>query len=150
VTTNLIRTAPRTRLVWSSQRPYRHAAATVETLPLLYLQPWYFGAEIVPWPNRLPADTMNFACGERLMHRLLWIAIPLALAGCGGSKSATTLTVTCTGGVQLVGATSVNVLGDVVNGRPTISYPDPVNPAKTGSIAVEPRGTCKVAPQAPS
>jgi hypothetical protein len=116
-------------------------------VPLL---PCYFGAEIVPWPNRLPADTMNSVRGERLMHRLLWIAIPLALAGCGGSKSVPTLTVTCTGGVQLVGATSVDVLGDVVNGRPTISYPDPVNPAKTGSIAVEPRGTCKVAPQAPS
>jgi hypothetical protein len=83
------------------------------------------------------------------MHRLLWLAIPLLLAGCGGSKSAPTLTVTCTGGIQLVGAASVDVLGDVVNGRPTLQYQDPTNPAKTGSIAVEPRGHCKVAPQAP-
>jgi hypothetical protein len=84
------------------------------------------------------------------MHRLVWLAIALPLAGCGGSKSASTLTVTCTGGVQLVGATSVDVLGDVVNGRPTLTYPDPTNSAKTGSIAVEPRGQCKVTPQPPS
>lgn len=83
------------------------------------------------------------------MPRLLWLAIPLLLAGCGGSKSAPTLTVTCTGGIQLVGATSLSVLGDVVNGRPTMEYPDPTNPAKTGSIAVEPRGTCKVTPGGP-
>jgi hypothetical protein len=81
------------------------------------------------------------------MHRLLCLAIPLLLAGCGGSKSAATLTVTCTGGIQLVGATSLDVLGDVVNGRPTIEYPDPTNPAKTGAIAVMPRGRCSVAPQ---
>ncbi len=169
-TPNLIRSAPRTRLVCSGQRPYRLGLATVEAVPLL---PCYFGAVFVPWPNRLPADTMNSAGrrpqltvfghrggvawggvgwwgrgpggrgggggggvrGERLMHRLLWIAIPLALAGCGGSKSVPTLTVTCTGGVQLVGATSVPTtgliaaaadgqtdgLGDVVNARPTIS-----------------------------
>ena len=84
------------------------------------------------------------------MHRLAWLAIALSLAGCGGSKSATTLTVTCTGGVQLVGAASVDVLGDVVNGRPTLTYPDPTHSGKTGSIAVEPRGQCRVAPQAPS
>jgi len=53
-------------------------------------------------------------------------------------------------GVQLVGAASLDVLGDVVNGRPTINYPDPINSAKTGSIAVEPRGQCKVTPTAPS
>jgi hypothetical protein len=97
-----------------------------------------------------PADTVNFAFGGRLMHRLFWLAIPLSLAACGGSKSAPTLTVTCTGGIQLVGATSLDVLGDVVNGRPTMEYPDPTNPAKTGSISVDPRGHCRVTPQAPS
>ena len=86
----------------------------------------------------------------RLILPPIWLAIALSLTGCGGSKSAPTLTVTCTGGVQLVGATSLDVLGDVVNGRPTINYPDPINPAKTGSIAVEPRGQCRVTPTAPS
>jgi hypothetical protein len=81
------------------------------------------------------------------MHRLVWLAIALALAGCGGSKSAGTLTVTCTGGVQLVGATSLDVLGDLVNGRPTLNYPDPTNPSKTGAIEVPPRGQCRVTPQ---
>ena len=83
------------------------------------------------------------------MHRLAWLAIPLSLAGCGGGKSSATLTVSCTGGIQLVGATSIDVLGDVVNGRPTMNYPDPINPEKTGSISVQPRGTCKVTPQTP-
>jgi hypothetical protein len=84
------------------------------------------------------------------MHRLAWLAIPLSLAACGGSKSAPTLTVTCTGGIQLVGAASVDVPGDMANGRPTMNYPDPSNPGKTGSISVEPHGHCKVTPQTPS
>jgi hypothetical protein len=81
------------------------------------------------------------------MHRLIWLAIALSLAGCGGGKSAATLTVSCTGGVQLVGATSLDVLGDVTNGRPTMSYPDPTNSSKNGSIEVPPRGHCRVTPQ---
>jgi hypothetical protein len=83
------------------------------------------------------------------MHRLAWLAI-LLLAGCGGGKSGPTLSVSCTGGVQLVGATSIDVLGDVVNGRPTMNFPDPLNPEKTQSIAVQPRGTCRITPQEPS
>lgn len=86
------------------------------------------------------------------MLRSAWLVIPLSLAACGGGKSATTLTVTCSGagGVQLVGAASVDVLGEVENGRPTMNYPDPANPGKTGSISVEPRGHCRIMPQAPN
>lgn len=83
------------------------------------------------------------------MHRLAWLVIPLSLAACGGGKSSTTLTVTCSGagGPQLVGATSIDVLGDVVNGRPTMNYPDPVSSGKTGSISVEPHSQCRITPQ---
>jgi hypothetical protein len=86
------------------------------------------------------------------MYRLAWLAIPLSLAACGGGKSAATLTVTCSGagGAQLIGAAAVDVLGDPVNGRPTMNYPDPVSPGKTGSISVEPRTECRITPQAPS
>jgi hypothetical protein len=86
------------------------------------------------------------------MYRLVWPAIlllltPLLLTACGG-KSAGTLTVTCAGagGAQLFGATSIDVLGDAVNGRPTMNFPDPSNPSKTGSISVEPHGHCTITP----
>lgn len=86
-----------------------------------------------------------------MRRRLASLAILLSLAACGGGKSsAPALSVVCTGGVQLAGAASIDVLGDAVNGRPTMEYPDPVNAGKTGSIAVEPRGHCRITPQTPS
>jgi len=86
------------------------------------------------------------------MHRLAWLVIPLFLAACGGTKSTQTLNVVCSGpgGVQLVGATSIDVLGDLVNGRPTMNYPDPANPGRTGTISVEPHNTCRITAPGPS
>ena len=86
------------------------------------------------------------------MYRLCWLVILLTLSACGGGKSATTLTVMCSGagGVQLLGAASVDILGDLVNGRATMNYPDPANPSKTGSTSVEPRSQCRITSQAPS
>jgi hypothetical protein len=81
------------------------------------------------------------------MRRLAWLVIPLLLAGCGGGKPSVTLSVVCTGGVQVVGATSIDVLGDVVNGRPTMNFPSPTRSGKTDSISVDPRGSCKITPQ---
>jgi hypothetical protein len=80
-------------------------------------------------------------------HRLVWLAIPISLAACGGGKSAGTLTVTCDGGTQLYGAVSVDVLGDVADGRPILNFPDPTNAGRVGSIAVPARGRCKIVPQ---
>jgi hypothetical protein len=37
-----------------------------------------------------------------------------------------------------------------VDGRPTMTFPDPTNPGKTGTISVPPHGHCKVTAQAPS
>ena len=52
------------------------------------------------------------------LWRLGFLCLPVALAGCGGGdKPAVTLTVTCAGNEALVGARSIDVLGDVVNGR---------------------------------
>lgn len=84
------------------------------------------------------------------MRRLAWLVIPLSLAACGGGKSVPTLSVTCDGGTQLYGATSIDVLGDLVGGRPTMNFPDPVSAGKTGTISVPSHGHCKVTPQAPS
>jgi len=90
---------------------------------------------------------VDLACGESLMHRLAWLVIPLSLTACGGSKSASTLSVTCDGGTQLFGAASIDVLGDVTDGHPTMRFPDPANSGRTGTISVPPHGRCKVTPQ---
>lgn len=82
------------------------------------------------------------------MYRLAWLLIPLSLAGCGGKSAAPTLSVNCPGGSQLFGATSIDVSGNVVNGRPTMTFPDPVNPGKTGSISVQPGADCRITAQA--
>jgi hypothetical protein len=80
------------------------------------------------------------------LWQLGWLGLPVILAGCGGDKAATTLSVTCNGSVALVGARSVDVLGDQVNGRTTLSFPDPANPGKTGTLAVAPRDRCSISP----
>ena len=78
-----------------------------------------------------------------------WILFPLVLAGCGGGdKPAATVTVTCHGSVALVGARSVDVLGDPVNGHTVMSFPDPVNSGKTGTLAVGPGERCSIQPVA--
>ena len=80
------------------------------------------------------------------MRHLVWLIFVLSLAGCGGDKSAGTLSVTCAGGTQLVGAASIDVLGDLANGQPRIEFPDLANPGKTGSISVQPNDRCKITP----
>ena len=80
------------------------------------------------------------------MRRTAVLVVALMLAGCGGSKSSTTLTVTCSDGTEVIGTASVDVSGDLTNGRPTMSFPDPVNAGKTGTIAVQPSGHCKITP----
>ncbi len=75
-----------------------------------------------------------------------WLLLPLVLAGCGGDKPSATLTVTCRGSVALVGARSIDVLGDPVNGRTTMSFPDPVNQGKTGTLSVLPSDRCSIMP----
>jgi hypothetical protein len=81
------------------------------------------------------------------MRRLAWLLIPLSLTACDGKKTVASLSVTCDGGTELYGAASIDVLGDVVNGRPTMSFPDPTNPGKTGAISVQAGSRCKITPQ---
>ena len=81
------------------------------------------------------------------MLRFAWLLIPLSLAACGGKASVETLSVTCDGGTQLYGALSIDVPGDLVNGRPSLTFPDPANPGKTGQISVPAGGHCKITPQ---
>jgi hypothetical protein len=77
---------------------------------------------------------------------LALLCLPVVLAGCGDDKPAVTLSVTCGAGVALVGARSVDVLGNTVNGRPTLSFPDPVNPGQTGTVSVPPQDRCSITP----
>jgi hypothetical protein len=96
-------------------------------------------------PAERPSERM-----EMLMRpwRLAWLVLPMALAGCGGDdKPKATLSVTCGGSVTLAGARSIDVLGDLGNGRPTLSFPDPANPGKTGTLSVAPASRCKITPE---
>jgi hypothetical protein len=79
--------------------------------------------------------------------RLAWLVLPIALAACGGDKPKATLSVTCSGSVALVGARSIDLLAEPVNGRPTISFPDPANPGKTGTLSVPPASRCSITPE---
>jgi hypothetical protein len=87
---------------------------------------------------------------ETLMRvgRLAWLLPLCALAGCGGSsdKPEVALSLTCSGNTVLNGARSIDVLGDPVNGRTTLSFPDPVNPGKTGTISVPSHDRCRISP----
>ena len=78
--------------------------------------------------------------------RLGWLFLPVVLVGCGGSTPTATLSVTCGGSVALAGASSIDVLGDPVNGRTTMTFPDPRNPGTTGTLTVAPRDRCSIAP----
>ena len=84
--------------------------------------------------------------GSRLVRHLVCMTLVLSLAGCGGGKSSGSLSITCAGGTQLVGAVSIELLGDLSDGRPKIEFPDPANPGKTGVITVQPRDHCKISP----
>jgi hypothetical protein len=81
--------------------------------------------------------------------RLGWLFVALGLAGCGGGdKPAVTLSVTCGGSLALAGAGSIDVLGDTVNGRPTISFPDPVNRGQTNALSIPAATRCTITPVA--
>jgi hypothetical protein len=80
------------------------------------------------------------------MRETTSVILLLALAGCGGGKSSPTLSVSCTAGTQLVGAASVDVLGDLADGQPKIEFPDPANRGQIGTILVQPHNRCKITP----
>jgi len=80
------------------------------------------------------------------MPHLRLLALALLVSGCGGDKAAGSLSVVCGGGTQLVGASSIDVLGDLSDGRPTMEFPDPANRGTTGTISVRPHEHCKITP----
>jgi hypothetical protein len=75
-----------------------------------------------------------------------WMVVPTFLAACGGDKPAATLSVNCSGSLALSGARSIDVLGDMVNGRITMSFPDPVNTGKANTLVVPPHDRCTISP----
>jgi hypothetical protein len=76
-----------------------------------------------------------------------WLLLPVLLVSCGGGdQPPATLSVSCDGSDALVGARSIDVLGDQVNGRTTLSFPDPANRGKTGLLSVARGGRCSIRP----
>ena len=82
------------------------------------------------------------------MRRLACLILIASLAACGGRKESSTISVTCSDGVRLVGAASVDVLGDLADGRAAMKFPDPANAGRTGTITVQPHQHCTIAPTA--
>lgn len=80
------------------------------------------------------------------MRPLIFLTLIVPLVACGGRKEATTISAICSDGVRLVGVTSVDVLGDLADGRTTMKYPDPANSGRTGTITVQPHQHCTIAP----
>jgi hypothetical protein len=79
--------------------------------------------------------------------RVAWfglLALSLSTAACGRGSSASSLTVTCNGATALVGAKYVNVIVDQAAKSTVLSFPDPLNDDRTGTIAVDRR--CMIAP----
>ncbi len=81
------------------------------------------------------------------MPHLRLLVFALLVSGCGGGKSASSLSVVCTSGTQLLGASSIDMLGDLTDGRPTMEFPDPANPGNTGTISLKPHDHCKITPR---
>ena len=80
------------------------------------------------------------------MTHVRWLVFGLVLSGCGGDKAASSLSVVCGSGTQLYGASSIDVLGELADGRPTMEFPDPANRGNTGTISVKPHDHCKITP----
>ncbi|WP_158932766.1 hypothetical protein [Acidisphaera sp. S103] len=80
------------------------------------------------------------------LRYLAWLCLPLLLTNCGGDKPASTVSVTCGGSSALVGARSVDVLGDQVNGQTVLSFPDPANRGQTGTLVVPSHDRCTIGP----
>jgi hypothetical protein len=97
-----------------------------------------------------PIRIMDRVLGGNRMRCVAWTTLALLLAGCGGSPAPISLSVACSGGTKLVGAVSIEVPGDLANGRPVMEFPDPANPGRTGVIAVPPHDHCKITATNPS
>jgi hypothetical protein len=80
------------------------------------------------------------------MSHLRLLLLALLVSGCGGSKTAGSLSVVCASGTQLFGASSIDVLGDLADGRPTMEFPDPANRDRTDTISIKPHDHCKITP----
>lgn len=74
------------------------------------------------------------------MRHLPVLALASALTACGGATPSTTLSATCDGSRVLAGATSIDVVVDA-NRSTSLSFPDPVNTGKTGTIPIKSRCT---------
>jgi hypothetical protein len=72
--------------------------------------------------------------------RLAWfglLALSLSAAACGRGSPASSVTVTCNGSTVLVGTKYVNVVVDPNSKTTMLTFPDPLNDDKTGTIAVD-------------
>jgi hypothetical protein len=84
------------------------------------------------------------------LRYLAWLCLPVVLASCGDDKPTSSISVICGGSSALVGARSIDVLGDQVNGKTVLSFPDPANRGQTGTLVVPSHDRCTISPTASS
>lgn len=74
---------------------------------------------------------------------LATLLLPL-LSACGGSSRVNTLTITCGGQIAVAGVPSVEAAAPLTGGTLALRYADPVNPGRTGTVAVTPGSSCAI------
>ena len=79
------------------------------------------------------------------LTRVALLMLPGLLAACGGSAKESTVWVKCHGNLVLSGAKSVSVAIDPSQG-PVLTFPDPANAGKNGSIPITKDNDCTISP----
>ncbi len=80
--------------------------------------------------------------------KVTWLALLMLtglLAACGSSKKDASVWVKCHGDLVLSGAKSVDVTIDPAHG-PMLTFPDPANPGRTGTIPITKDNDCTISP----
>ena len=77
--------------------------------------------------------------------RLALLLLALPFGGCSAA-ALTTLSVTCDGSLTLSGAKSIDIVPNTANSGAVLSFPDPANEGRTGSIPVTAGRRCTIAP----
>lgn len=78
--------------------------------------------------------------------RLALVGLPIGLSACGHSDPTASLSVVCGGETTLAGAASIDVAPAPGGASTLLSFPDPANPGRTGTLSVTGGHPCTITP----